>query len=991
MSLFMTAPESFRRDGRPRPVFRIGQFGIGTTLRRAFPLFGSMMAGLLASAPAGAIVGGQPTDPDEYRWPVVVLAEKSRPDTGRRGLCGGSLIARDWVMTAAHCIFLSVDDRGNRYVDASKVNVRVGSWRWESGGRVIRVSELHPHPEYDSDLDVNDIALLKLAEPAPADLGAVAFPDEAAYRRIAIAGTEATALGWGVDGIVHARCNDDDDDNDVGCPDLSPVLREVGLVLRPEGGDSCSSTLDLDAEVCAGGTPGRDTCFSDSGGPLLLEERGAHYQIGITSSGSPQCDGVRSGTYTRVARFHDWIRRTTRIGERFFVSMETSGPVVVAEGDDAVFTVSLAPASGVEIGVPWSVTARGDDTAAERTDYRPGNGVVTFAAGETEATIRVRAVADSLSEGAETFVIELGNLTTPTATLPGAPGAPLPVVLGTTTASATISAGGKAEPDRNAEIVAHAVANMVGRGAARAAVDAVGGRYRARASESESALSLALAGRDVGALRAMADAGPSGSGQAARTALGMAALLLDADGGPDAGAALSAAGAVSGEDGPGDAYASAGRWLDWRGVTSRDLLDGGAFNLNLSGGRSGSVPGSGGWSVWGEGAFNGFESENAGMILDGGVASFHMGADYRFGQWLLGLAVGRNRGETDFRDATVEGADRSAGTVEMELLNVLPYAQWSPDGRGESLVWGTVGVGSGEAGLKRKGRETSKGDLETLMIAGGARLPLAWRVGGWDVAAKADAFRVASKTGALRTPDGTVQAAAGDRAHSSRLRGGAELVKTRELPGGEVDWRLEFAGRLDDGYLSRGARLSGSDVFERPALGAEVGSSVGFTGANGLTAAFQGRYSVARGASAREEWGVRSRLAYAPGDAGRGLGFSMAPEWGGAPSETGATWSDARWLEGIASSGTGSRENGGWMPVGMRARVDYGLNVYGGRVFMKPYGEVSLESGSVGRMRIGARANAPWRPGEGMALETFVWSDGGIAPDGVMLRGRLGF
>ena len=150
----------------------------------------------------------------------------------------------------------------------------------------------------------------------------------------------------------------------MGCPDYSPVLREVNLPLRRAGSSYCSSGLDPNAEMCAG-APGRDTCSSDSGGPLLLRDGGTYYQIGITSSGNPECDGSRGGTYARVASFHDWIRQ------------------------------------------------------------------------------EIRTVEDSLTE-----------------------------------------------PVRNAEVVTYAMANMVGRGAAQAAVDAIGGRYRARVSASSPGIGV---------------------------------------------------------------------------------------------------------------------------------------------------------------------------------------------------------------------------------------------------------------------------------------------------------------------------------------------------------------------------------------------------------------------------------------------------------------------------------------------------------------------
>ena len=82
-------------------------FRIETARFRAFLLSGLTTAGLLESTPAGAIVGGQPTDPDEYRWQVLVFAETGNLETDRIGFCGGTLIARDWVMTAAHCLYHS--------------------------------------------------------------------------------------------------------------------------------------------------------------------------------------------------------------------------------------------------------------------------------------------------------------------------------------------------------------------------------------------------------------------------------------------------------------------------------------------------------------------------------------------------------------------------------------------------------------------------------------------------------------------------------------------------------------------------------------------------------------------------------------------------------------------------------------------------------------------------------------------------------------------
>ena len=821
------------------------------TLRRAFVLLGSIFVGLLTAAPAGAIVGGRTADADK-RWQVGMYVETGNEELNQVTFCGGTLIARDWVMTAAHC----VEDRMNGGIVApSKLKLWVGSHD-RLQGQNIPVSEIHPHPDFHHDSSdlTHDIALVKLAEPVPEMLGTVAIPDDAIHGRIFVPGDPATALGWGLTGVLENSCRD----SDVGCPSYASVLQQVELTMRDDDSELCSPRLFRDGEICAGGTSGKDICDSDSGGPLIVKDRGRYYQIGIVSSSGRDCDGSGAASFTRVASFHVWIR-------------------------------------------------------------------------------------DTISE-------------------PPPP---------------------PRQPGRNAFIVSYAVANAVGRGAARAAVDAIGGRYRARASAPAS--SFKLAGRDVRSYGAMFDTGlePTDPGQAARAVEAVAGLFgigIDSR----VSASLSAADAASGEekDGPGDA--GAGTRLGWRGFTPRDLVTGSSFDMNLSGGEPGG--GAGGWSIWGEGAFNGFESRTAGVSLDGDVMSLHLGGDYRIGRWLYGLAVGRSKGEVDFRDATAAGTAWGEGTVEVDLTNILPYVQWSPDGRGENLIWGTVGVGAGEAGLKREARDNSKGDIETLMIAGGARMPLEREVAGWGVALKADGFRVSSKTEALKTSDGTVQAPAGDKAHSLRLRGGMEFTRTHELPNGAVDARLELTGRLDDGYLAGSTGMSGSDIFEKPSFGAEVGGGIGYTAPGGLAMTLRGRYLVARSATAREEWGASARMAYAPAGAGRGLRFSVAPVWGDMESQADAMRSGERWLGSVGSTGAGSRGSNTWMPVGTRVRVDYGLEPRGGRMFVTPYTEASLAGGDVSRMRIGARMGIPWRSGTGMELGTFVESDNGVEPTGVMLR-----
>ena len=71
---------------------------------------------------------------------------------------------------------------------------------------------------------------------------------------------------------------------------------------------------------------------------------------------------------------------------------------------DAVFTVSLAPASGREVSVRFT-TANG--TATSGSDFSGASGTLTFAPGETSKTVTVRVTGDLLAEGDETFFVDL--------------------------------------------------------------------------------------------------------------------------------------------------------------------------------------------------------------------------------------------------------------------------------------------------------------------------------------------------------------------------------------------------------------------------------------------------------------------------------------------------------------------------------------------------------------------------------------------------------
>merc|ERR1719397_2166600 len=110
------------------------------------------------------IVGGTETEVNEYPWMTAIVSAQ-----GERQFCGGSLVAAEWVLTAAHCMFQDAAGKIPETIDT--VRAVLGEHDLQTSGegslarKVVRVAEIINHPQYNPTNSDNDIALLKLAEP----------------------------------------------------------------------------------------------------------------------------------------------------------------------------------------------------------------------------------------------------------------------------------------------------------------------------------------------------------------------------------------------------------------------------------------------------------------------------------------------------------------------------------------------------------------------------------------------------------------------------------------------------------------------------------------------------------------------------------------------------------------------------------------------------------------------------------------------------------